>query len=264
MKKFLILFLTICIACILGCGIYINDYYPAIDVTLESSDITIEQQDNYTYFYSDNATTGLIFYPGGKVDALAYAPILEELAKQDIFCILAEMPFRLAVLNKNAADGIQEQFPNITTWYMAGHSLGGSMAASYLSEHTDAYKGLILLASYSTNDLSDTPLQVLSIYGSEDQVLNQESYQKYYNNLPTTTLEFCIQGGNHAQFGSYGIQKGDGTATITPEEQLQQTVQIILNFIESNEHQYGVFLFHIIDTMFFTRTCFWILPINIS
>ena len=80
------------------------------------------------------------------------------------------MPFDLAVLDANAADGLQDYFPEIKHWYMAGHSLGGAMAATYISKHNANFDGLILLAAYSTADLSQTPLKVISIYGSNDQV----------------------------------------------------------------------------------------------
>ena len=101
----------------------------------------------------------------------AYAPLMKELAEKDILCVLVKMPFHLAVFDINAADGIREQFPEIKSWYIGGHSLGGSMAASYVSKHTEDFEGLVLLAAYSTEDLSDSGLKVLSVYGSEDGVL---------------------------------------------------------------------------------------------
>ncbi|MBQ3601265.1 MAG: alpha/beta hydrolase, partial [Lachnospiraceae bacterium] len=112
-----------------------------------------------------------MFYPGGKVEYTAYLPLMNSLAEEGILCVLLKMPFNLAVLDMNAADGIQEQFPEIENWYIGGHSLGGAMAASYLETHANDYQGLILLGSYSTADLSTTELEVLSIYGSEDTVL---------------------------------------------------------------------------------------------
>ena len=201
---------------------------------LQLAQITIQQIDNYTYFSTPQATTGIIFYPGGKVETMAYAPLFMELAKENILCVLVDMPFHLAVLDMNAANGIQEQFPTIESWYMAGHSLGGSIASSYIVKHSNEYEGLILLASYSTSNLSDTNLKVISIYGSNDEVLNIENYIDNYDNLPNDTLEYIIQGGNHAQFGNYGLQKGDGIASITTEEQQQQTKNYILGFITNN------------------------------
>ena len=160
----------------------------------------------------------------------AYAPLLRACAEQGLLCALVRMPGNLAVLDANAADGLQEKYPEITTWYIAGHSLGGAMAANYVAAHSDEYSGLILLAAYSTKDLNQTPLRVLSIYGSEDGVMNRESYQKNWANLPTDTAEVILEGGCHAQFGSYGSQDGNGTPTISGEEQIRQTVEAIVAF----------------------------------
>ena len=115
-------------------------------------------------------------------------------------------------------------------WYIGGHSLGGAVAAIYASGHADQLDGVILLAAYSTHPL-DEKLGVLLIYGSKDQVLDREKYEECLENLPGTVEEIVIQGGNHAQFGSYGEQKGDGRAMISPEEQIRETVRAILELI---------------------------------
>ena len=106
------------------------------------------------------------------------------------------------------------------------------MAASYVSKHTEDFEGLVLLAAYSTEDLSDSGLKVLSVYGSEDGVLNREKYEEYRDNLPEHTVEKVIEGGNHAGFGSYGEQEGDGQAKISQEEQIEVTVEKIKNYIK--------------------------------
>ena len=98
------------------------------------------------------------------------------------------------------------------------------MAASYAAKHPDLFQGLILLAAYSTEDLRDSGLSVLSVYGSEDGVLNRKKYDVYRENLPENTLEVVLDGGNHAGFGSYGEQDGDGKAKITQEIQRKLTV----------------------------------------
>lgn len=218
------------------CGIYINDYYRADEtaVSMLTSDdtITVTITEDYVVFAPEEPAAGFIFYPGGKVEHTAYAPLLRGLAEQNILCILVEMPFRLAVLDINAADGIPTQYPQITDWYMGGHSLGGSMAASYIGDHTDLFQGLVLLASYSTENLSSTNLEVLSLCGTEDKVLNIEKYADYYSNLPSSTSEIIIEGGCHAYFGSYGPQKGDGVPTITAEDQTEKTIDYLLQFFQ--------------------------------
>ena len=115
---------------------------------------------------------------------------------------------------------------------MAGHSLGGAMAAMYSAEHLDSLEGLILLGAYPTVPMQADGFSVLSIYGSEDLVLNKESFEQGRSFMPKEYTELCIEGGNHAQFGNYGVQKGDGTATLSPEEQQRQTVEAICEMME--------------------------------
>lgn len=141
--------------------------------------------------------------------------------------MLVKMPCNLAVLDMNAADGIHEDFPEVNSWYIGGHSLGGAMAASYAAKHTDELDGLVLLAAYSTADLTGSRLRVYSTYGSEDGVMNREKYEADRSNLPANTTEVVIDGGCHAGFGSYGSQAGDGTPTISGEDQQQQTANAL-------------------------------------
>lgn len=217
-----------------ACAGYVGDYYRADQNAIEAfspmNEVSAERlDDNTLVFKPDNATKGFVFYPGGKVEYTAYQPLMAACARQGILCVLVEMPFNLAVLDINAADGIQEQYPQIEKWYIGGHSLGGSMAAAYLSEHIDDYNGLILLGSYSTADLSETELDVLSVYGSEDQVMNRVKYDKNKANLPGDLTEIVIEGGCHAYFGMYGAQEGDGKPAISNEEQILLTANHILN-----------------------------------
>lgn len=154
---------------------------------------------------------------------------MHKLAENNVLCIIVEMPFNLAVFNINGADGIQEDFPQIKHWYIGGHSLGGSMAAVYASGHADMLDGLVLLAAYSTRDISSTKLNVISIYGTSDTILNAKNYKENLVNLPSDTKQFFIFGGCHSFFGSYGTQQGDGIPTITPEEQISQTVNDLMS-----------------------------------
>lgn len=219
-----------------GCVIYLNDYYCADAAALkalESGDeVKVEWiDDNGIAFLPKEPDAGLIFYPGGKVEFTSYAPLLRSLAEEGVLCVLIKMPCNLAVLDIDAAEGIQERFPDTRNWYIGGHSLGGAMAAGYVSGHVDQYKGLILLAAYSTKDISKSGLQVLSVYGSEDGVLNIEKYTDNRANLPADMEEHIIEGGCHAQFGSYGKQEGDGEPGISSEEQWKVTVQYIVGLI---------------------------------
>lgn len=215
---------------------YITDYYRASTHAIKSLsskyNVDIVEKDHVIYFIPKNATKGLIFYPGGKVEATSYAPLLKKCGEQGILCALVKMPFHLAVLKINGADGIQQQFPNIHSWFLGGHSLGGAMAAFYLAKHLEEYEGFILLASYSTKDLSKSNKKVLSILVSNDNILEKRAYEKNKKNLPSNYQEYTIDGGCHSYFGSYGKQDGDGHPTISNEEQIHQTASIICKFIK--------------------------------
>ncbi len=211
-----------------GGALYVNDYYHADPFALEilSEDITgisVSKTSDRIVFRPEATTTGLIFYPGGKVEFTAYAPLMKALAEKGILCVLLKMPLNLAFLDVNAADAVYSDFPEVESWYLAGHSLGGVAASMYAEKHTDRLDGLVLLAAYSAANLKETGLKVFSIYGSEDGVLNKNEYEKNRANLPDGLTEVIIPGGCHAYFGSYGEQKGNGSPTITREDQLQIT-----------------------------------------
>jgi len=218
------------------CTVYVNDYYRAdMDAIVEFSadkDVLKKVLENNTIVYeAEDMNAGLIFYPGGKVEYTAYEPLMKSLASEGILCVLVKMPFNLAVFDMDAAEGLQELYPDIEKWYIGGHSLGGSMAASFLSKNTNDFEGLILLGSYSTADLSESGLEVLSIYGSKDKVLNAEKYLEYKANLPVDAAEVIIDGGCHAYFGMYGAQEGDGVPAISNEEQIERTAREVVDFI---------------------------------
>ena len=203
---------------------YVSDYYRAEDVALEvlSAGDNIEVRDDLTVLSPSYPTdTAVIFYPGAKVEAIAYLPLLDQLRQTGLTCVLVEMPFHLAIFDANAAEDVMEAFPDIQHWYMAGHSMGGAMASQFASERPDEVDGLILLGAYLYGDYP--PTDTLTVYGS----LNQSVEDK----LDYTENVVEILGGNHAQFGNYGPQKGDAPATISAEEQQAQTVEAVADFI---------------------------------
>ncbi len=219
-----------------GCGVYLGTYYRADDEAIAAfaaqTDVPEAVLDNgFMTFGADDADFGLIFYPGGKVEHTAYVPLMRSLAADGVFCVLCEMPFRLAVFDENAADGIQEAFPQIGRWAIGGHSLGGVMAASYLSKHADAFDGLVLLGAYTAVDLSETDLRVLSVRGSEDSVLDAEKYDANRVHLPADAEELVIPGGCHAYFGMYGAQSGDGIPTVSDREQILRTADAVAEWM---------------------------------
>lgn len=232
-----ILLLCVCLlAVLLACAVYLGDFYRAdmesIEAFLPAAAVEMRSDaKGHLLFEPEEARAGFVFYPGGKVEHAAYIPLMKSLASEGILCVLVKMPFHLAVLDIDAAAGIPEQYPQIEHWYIGGHSLGGSMAASYLSGQPDSFDGLILLGAYSTADLSESGLSVLSVYGSEDLVMNREKYGSSTENLPEDFTEILIEGGCHANFGMYGAQDGDGTPAISNEEQILRTSDAIAAMI---------------------------------
>lgn len=211
---------------------YTAVYYHADETAAEamvSDDALRVESTSYGYLFDGpSEDAALIFYPGGKVEESAYAPLLRAVAAAGVDVCLIKMPFRLAVFGIYRADRVIAEHA-YSRYYLAGHSLGGAMAASYASKQ-DTVAGLILLAAYPTKDLPET-LPVLSIVGSEDGVLDREKAEKGRSYVHGTYREYEIAGGNHAFFGSYGEQKGDGEASITPADQWAETLSCILEFI---------------------------------
>jgi hypothetical protein len=205
---------------------------------LESDSLlTVEQGDWITFQPTDvQPTTSFIFYPGGRVDYRSYAPALREIAAQGYLVILVPAPLSLMVFDPNAAENVFPQFPQIENWAIGGHSLGGAMAASYVYTHPDTADGLVLWASYpaSSNDLSNSGVRVLSIYGTLDMA-GMEKFDESRVLLPADTTWVVIEGGNHAQFGDYGFQSGDNIATISAADQQAQIVEATVTFLAGLE-----------------------------
>ena len=201
---------------------YVGDYYPADEtalLALASDAVTVEKTGYGWFFDGPSEESALIFYPGAKVEETAYAPLLHRLAEDGMDVCLVKMPFHLAIFHPNAADRVMEQY-EYAHWYIGGHSLGGAMAANYAAAHS--LDGVILLASYPTKAV-DEPMLIL--YGANDGVLNQKRVEAA--DSFGTVKEIAIEGGNHAYFGDYGPQRGDGAAAITPGEQQQTAADAI-------------------------------------
>ena len=215
--------------------IYAADYYHADQNALNAlkSDETVQvSKTDYGWFFDSPETdTAFVFYPGAKVEETSYAPLAHDIAGRGIDVCLVRMPLRFAILDPDSAGAVTKEY-DYDHWYIGGHSLGGVCAAMYASEHPEEIEGVILLGSYANRKLDDSQ-EALLIYGSLDEVLNKEQYKKNQKNLPPETEETVIEGGNHAQFGSYGDQKGDGEAELTRDEQIEITAEEIEHFIHS-------------------------------
>lgn len=189
---------------------------------------------DYIEVNSPNPVAHLIYYPGGLVEAESYLYQASLLAEAGIHVIIPKMPFNLAILNRDAfldyyeADGLP--------WYIAGHSLGGASATYVVASDADKMAGLILLAAYppASIDLSDVDIAVLSITANLDGVMDTARYEERKALLPQDTVFKEIAGGNHAQFGFYGTQRGDYDALISVHKQHEIITETIIEFIKEN------------------------------
>jgi hypothetical protein len=200
------------------------------------SDSTVTFEENQWYVYQPvgvTPDTGLVIYPGGRVDPRSYAPLARDIARAGYLTVIVPMPLNLAVFAPGSAMEVIEAYPQIENWAIAGHSLGGAMGAKFAFDNPGLMQGLALWASYpaSNNDLSSYDLSASSIYGTLDSIADPENLAYSKELLPADTVWVPIEGGNHAQFGWYGEQPGDTPATITREEQQAQAVQASVDLL---------------------------------
>ena len=210
--------------------IYAGTYYhageAAASALVPDEAVHVMQTDYGWLFDGPSEASALIFYPGAKVEETAYAPLLRRFAENGMDVCLVKMPFRFAFFGAGKAQSVMEQV-SYDHWYIGGHSLGGAMAANYAAAHPEGIEGIVLLAAYPTKAI-DNSLLSITVYGSEDTVINGERLEKSRELMPRDALYHIIRGGNHAQFGDYGEQDGDGTAFVSPQEQQEETVTAVM------------------------------------
>ena len=216
MKKRYIAIIIVLLA-IVSLSIYsANNYSPADNEALKylnvSENVSISKVSNGVFLDGPGNDTAVIFYPGAKIEYTSYLPLMNNLALKGVDSYIVEMPLNLAFLGMNSADDIIKN-SNYSHYVLAGHSLGAYAASSYCAKHNNV-DALVLLAGYSNKEI-DIP------------VLNDSKL--HYKNF----TEHIIEGGNHGQFGNYGLQKGDGKATINSTQQQNETANEIIKFIDS-------------------------------
>lgn len=222
-KVLAVLFALLAI-CFIGLCIYASDYRTLDQEYQHILELAnVEDKDGIVNFTS-SGEVGIIFYPGGRVEYTAYTPFCQKLQQAGIDVFLVDMPFNMANFGVNKANAIMEDNPHIENWYISGHSLGGVAASMYAAGNAEKIDGLLLVGIYLAMDY---PLsKTITINGSND--LRVGDGVTYTENV------FVIEGGNHAQFGNYGPNDGDGVATISAEEQQRQAVDLICDFIINN------------------------------
>ena len=227
----IILFLIVFVG---GFFVYAQFYYhaekTATDYLNGTDDVNVSKISKGLFLDGYGNNTTIIFYPGAKVEYTSYLPLFTNLASKGIDCYLVEMPFKLAFFGTNSADDIIKN-SSYQYYFMAGHSLGGAMAGSCVNSTSNNISGLIYLSSHLPKEIH---VPVLSIRGTNDGVINLTSYNQAKALVKNNFTEIIINGGNHAQFGYYGVQSGDNPSNITPESQQNQTADAIIRFINEN------------------------------
>ena len=171
---------------------------------------------------------GLVFYPGAKVEPEAYAARLSGLTTElGMTVVIARPLLHLALLDRRGLDTFTQSAPEVETWLVGGHSLGGVRACQVAPEAD----GLVLFAAYCANDLSSQDLPVLSLSGSEDELSTPQDIAEHRGNLPQAAVMLKIDGANHARFGNYGEQRGDGTAEISDEEMDRELMAALADLV---------------------------------
>ncbi len=210
----------------------------AISALESSPELSVEKGKWFVFRPSNQpVNTGLVIYPGGRVDPRSYAPTAAGISEKGYLVVITPAPFNLSVFNPGIAIDVIQAYPEIKNWIVAGHSLGGAMVANFSRENLQLLNGLVLWASYPTtsDDLSDSDLPVLSIYGTLDGLTTAEDIQASRLLLPQNTIWFSIEGGNHAQFGWYGEQGRDNLAKIEREVQQDLIINATSDFLEAIE-----------------------------
>ncbi len=192
------------------------------------------------YFDGPGTDRLMIFYPGAEVDVRSYAVLYRALAETGTDVIAVRMPVKLAVLDLDRADIVLEHLDRITEGtdndyqqlFLGGHSMGASLAGIYVSDNLDIYDGVIMLAGFPTRHLQREGFSMLSVYGTRD--IDVPGLQRNAFLRPDDYTEVVIEGGNHAQFGDYGVQLGDGDAWITKEDQWAQTIEAMNAYLDAH------------------------------
>jgi dienelactone hydrolase len=236
LKRILIWIVLPILLSVVAVAVWMMIPYPVQDAAIEEalrSDSSVKVlHEEYLVFApaSFNHQQGLIFYPGGKTSVSTFAPLLRQLAEAGILVIAVPMPFNTAFLGMDRATQVMADFPAVSQWYLAGHSLGGVVAAMYARDNAPRLQGLVLWASYPAVDLSSLPLDVLSIYAQEDLSTTVQDISEHKAWLPEHTVYTPIKG-NHWQFGHFSDKKNQQLQTSTRDQQQKEILSATLKFM---------------------------------
>lgn len=234
--KKIIVTIWMTIGIVFTCWLFYSYQSHGVDEQLlqNSSIVTIDITDDFYSFTPIKESKNIvIFYPGAMVAPKAYVPLCRKIAENNIKVYLIKMPWRLASKGYNKPKELNLFKDTTKTYILSGHSQGAKMAAQFVYENPYLINKLILIGTSHPRDISlaNSRISILKIYGSNDGLADEKSIQDNKSKLPKTTLFAQIDGANHSQFGYYGFQLGDNKASINREQQQEETLKCILDFI---------------------------------
>jgi pimeloyl-ACP methyl ester carboxylesterase len=206
----------------------------ADDSLRNSEDVVVDEDPWFTFTPVDAETTGLILYPGARVDPVSYAPAARAIAEQGFLTVVVPMPLNMAILSPNRAEEVIAAHPEIETWVIGGHSHGGSMAAQFANTHRSTIQGVILWAASPgvSTSLRNGGQAVQLVYGTDDCIAKPEEILATRPRLPEDTEIVVIEGGNHLQFGWYEGQLGACVPSVNLEDQQAITIAAAVEFLK--------------------------------
>ena len=221
---------------VIGFVVYAQfDYGPSLVLT-DRVDVSAIESDGEGLIFRPESPNGkgVILYQGAKVEKEAYAYLGQSLSEQGFVVSIPQLPLNFGILGSGKADSVIEEHPDVEEWFLGGHSLGGVAASFYAEDPSPKLAGLYFLGAYPASDFSGSDLAMLSIYGERDGLSPLQDIEESRTLFPDGSVFVEIEGGNHAQFGLYGEQKGDKPAEISAIEQQNQVAEALTEWINEN------------------------------
>ena len=233
-RWFVLVILAVMISAVIWFLIPLGPLDGAEDSLKNSEDVVVDDDPWLTFTPVDEPTTGLILYPGARVHPVAYAPAARAIAEEGYLTVIVPMPLNMAVLSPNRAEEVIDAHPEIETWAIGGHSLGGAMAAQFANTHRNDIRGVILWAAYPgvNTSLRNGGQMVQVVYGTGDCISTPDEILATRARLPEEVDLIPIEGGNHLQFGWYEGQIGSCIPSINLEDQQAIAVEAAVDFLD--------------------------------
>jgi pimeloyl-ACP methyl ester carboxylesterase len=178
--------------------------------------------------------TGLVFIAGARVDPAAYASKLSGIAEAGVTVVIARPTLNFAIFETRPLSTFEGLASNskVVSWYVGGHSLGGVRACQYAADAAPGtIAGVIFFGSYCAADLSHSNLPVLTLSATRDGLSTPAKIAEAAHLLPVDAQLVALPGADHAQFGDYGAQPGDNTATASDAQTTREITAAVLAFL---------------------------------